>query len=74
MRGADAPNGFSHLATARASDVGDMEGIGQVRLQQQRDAFKAGFAGAAPVGRLARYETKIDELRANSVREAAIRV
>jgi hypothetical protein len=42
-------------------------------LQQQLDAFKAEFARAAPAGRPALYEAKIEELRANFALERAIR-
>jgi hypothetical protein len=35
-----------------------------MRLQEQLDAFKAEFARTAPVGRIALYDSKIEELRA----------
>ena len=41
-------------------------------LEQQLAAFKAEFARAAPAGRAALYEAKIDELRASFAMEAAI--
>jgi peroxiredoxin len=41
-------------------------------LQEQLDSFKAQFARAAPAGRAALYETKIDELRASFALSAAV--
>jgi peroxiredoxin len=43
-------------------------------LEQQLAAFKAEFARAAPAGRPALYEAKIEELRASFAMEAAIGV
>ena len=43
-------------------------------LEQQLAAFKAEFVRAAPAGRPALYEAKIEELRASFVMEAAIGV
>ena len=44
-----------------------------MELQQQLDAFKIKFARAAPAGRPALYEAKIEELRTSSVLDHAIR-
>jgi hypothetical protein len=43
-------------------------------LEQQLAAFKTEFARAAPAGRSALYEAKIEELRASFAMEAAIGV
>ena len=43
-------------------------------LEQQLNAYSAEFARAAPAGRAAIYEAKIDELRASFATEKAIGV
>jgi peroxiredoxin len=48
------------------------KGISLMELQQELDAFKAEFARAAPAGRPALYDAKIEELRASFARESAI--